>query len=66
MTNCKFCGKLIISNNKHRKSCYRCKIDYPYVAAYKQKLDKEKRPIKGTGGQPFNRKKIINEKLDVL
>lgn len=45
MKNCKYCGEPINSNNRHRNSCYDCKVKYPYVAVQ--------------GGDPFNRKELI-------
>lgn len=48
---CKFCGKDIVSFNKHRTSCYECKEKYAYVPAP---------PADKGGGEPFNRRLVVD------
>lgn len=50
---CVFCRKEIVSFNRHRNSCYECKAKYPYVPAP---------PAGQGGGEPFNRRLLIDGK----
>jgi len=53
---CKWCNKEFETNNKHRKSCYECKIKYPY------KANAPRGTATYTWKLPFNRKSLIIEK----